>query len=290
MYRLIPVATSLLIAASACGRGPVVDTQQVSARLVHVALPTEDPDARLWRDVPEHPAQLMVQDVTEPRLVEPGVELLRVRAVHDGKWVVFRLEWDDGTEDLIPESGRGSDAAAIQFPLRPGADVPDPAMGQAGMGVRIWYWKAVWQDDETRAREGGGDRIQTLYPHATSDHYPYEANPDARAEMETRYAPARAAGNPITVRPHAGAVQVLTAEGFGDTTVTFEQQGTGKGRWKDGRWAATIARPIDGGPDLAPLEPGSRGYVAFAVWDGAAHHTGSRKMRSGWIPLILEVP
>jgi len=112
----------------------------------------------------------------------------------------------------------------------------------------------------------------------------------ARPEMERRYAPARATGNPITVRPQGGAVQVLAAEGFGNTGPASTQQGTGFGRWRESRWATVIARPIDAGPDLAPLRPGVRTYLAVAVWDGAAGHTGSRKMRSGWIPLVLEAP
>lgn len=287
------VFACLVIGATACERAPAIDTAQVSARRIQAALPSADPDAALWRDAPEHPAKLMVQDVTEPRLIAPGVQLMRVKALHDGGSIAFRLEWDDGAQDLVPESGHTSDAVAIQFPLVSGADVPDPAMGQPGKGVRIWYWKAVWQDDEARTRANGGDRVSTLYPRASVDHYPFQAAPvlgDAAvsSEMARRYAPARAAGNSITIRPDGGTVQVLAAEGFGATIPAASQAGSAFARWKDGRWAAVITRPIDAGVDLAPLAPGTRTYVAVAVWDGAARHAGSRKMRSGWIPLMLE--
>lgn len=289
---LAALLVGLAAVGVACGRPPAVDTAQVYGKAVQ-ALPAQDADAAVWRDAPEHPAKLMVQDVTEPRLAAPGVELMRVRALHDGTSVAFRLEWGDATEDLIPESGRSSDAVAIQFPLSSGADVPDPAMGELGKAVRIWYWKSVWQDDERRAAGAGGDRIATLYPRASIDHYPSQAAPlqsDAAAaeQVERRYAPARAAGNPITVRPPGRAVQVLMAEGFGNTTVAPVQEGSGVGRWHNGRWTTIVARPIDAGPNLAPLKVGVRTYVAVAVWDGAAGHTGSRKMRSGWIPLLLE--
>jgi DMSO reductase family type II enzyme heme b subunit len=290
MNKKVAIIAVCLLALAGCRRGPVVDTQQVSAKLVAGTLPTEDPASRLWNDAPEHPAALMVQDVTEPKLIEPGVPLVKVRALHNREWVVFRLEWEDPTQDLIPESGTSSDAAALQFPMQQGADVPDAAMGEQGKGVRIWYWKAVWQDDDERARAGKGDRIATLYPNAVPDHYPYEANPAARAEMEKRYAPARAAGNPIAARPQAGPVQVLMAEGFGNTTVTPTQQAAGRGRWTDGKWVATIARPLRGGAELGELEAGKKGYLAVAVWDGAKQHTGSRKMRSGWIPFVLKEP
>jgi DMSO reductase family type II enzyme heme b subunit len=280
----------VLFALAGCSRGPQVDTQQVAAKYVAAPLPFEDTGSRLWDQASEHPAKLMVQDIAEPKLIEPGVDAVRVRALHNREWVVFRLEWNDATRDVIPHSGKSSDAAAVQFPLVQSADVPDPAMGQQGKGVRIWFWKAVWQDDAERAAAGKGDRIAALYPNAKPDHYPYEAGKEARAEMETRYAPAKAAGNPILVRGNSGPVQVLMAEGFGNTTPTAEQTARGAGKWINGKWFATLARPVQGGTALGNLEIGKRSYIAFAVWDGEKQHTGSRKMRSGWISFQLSAP
>jgi hypothetical protein len=228
----------------------------------------------------------MVQDVTEPKLTVPGVDLVNVRAMHDGATVVFRLEWADATSDLIPDVGRGSDAAAIQLPLQPGADVPDAAMGEKGKGVQIAYWKSVWQDDAAR-EASGKDRIAALHPNATADHYPPQAGGAAREEMERRYAPARAAGNPMMTARN-GAVQEIVAEGFGSATPTAAQKASGRGVWANGKWLTTIARPLNEGAGAANLQQGQRTYIAFAVWDGAERHTGARKMRSGWIPLVVE--
>jgi hypothetical protein len=36
------------------------------------------------------------------------------------------------------------------------------------------------------------------------------------------------------------------------------------------------------------LAPGKRSQVAFAVWEGSQQEAGSRKMRTGWIPIMLE--
>jgi DMSO reductase family type II enzyme heme b subunit len=285
--KLTIAALTAAAALGACRSGPVINTQQVVATRVNQELPREDPNSSLWETVPEHPARLLLQDVAEPKLSQPGVELVRVRAMHNGNWVVFRLEWDDRTKNLIPEPGVSSDAAAIQFPEQPGAEVPNAAMGDPGKGVRIWYWKALWQDDAERAQQGRGDRITALHPQGTADHYPYDANPGAKAEMETRYAPARAAGNPITVHANGSPVQVMMAEGFGNVSPAPNQESAGKGVWDNGRWLMTIARPLSPGPGMDTLEPGRRSYIAVAVWDGAAGNTGSRKMRSGWIPLIL---
>jgi DMSO reductase family type II enzyme heme b subunit len=285
MRRLAYVAAALAV-VTACGRGPVINTAEVRAVRSTGALPATDPESPQWDAAPEHPAKLMVQDVTEPRLTKAGVELVNVRALHDGETIVFRLEWVDATRDLVPDVGRGSDAAAIQFPLQPGADVPDAAMGQLGKGVQICYWKAVWQDDAERAASGR-DRIAALHPNASIDHYPAQAAGESREEMERRYAPAAAAGNPILTARN-GAVQEIVAEGFGSATPAPGQRASGRGVWTNGRWRAAIARPLVEGPDAANLQPGQTTYVAFAVWDGAEGHAGARKMRSGWIRLLLE--
>jgi hypothetical protein len=277
----------VLVALSGCSRKPAGDVTQISAPFVQGSLPYEDPTSGLWQQAPEFPATLLRQDVTEPMLTEPGVDLVKVRALHNGEWIVFRLEWSDPTQDLIPLAGHSSDAAAIQFPLQSGDQVPDNAMGEKGKGVRIWYWKAVWQDDAARAAGKQGDRIASLYPNAAIDHYPFQASESARAEMEKRYAPARAAGNPITDLPGDGPVQVLIAEGFGNTRVAPAQAGRGKGLWSNGKWMTTLARPLAGGAELGDLVADKRAYVALAIWDGAKSHAGSRKMRSAWVPLAL---
>lgn len=287
-HRLVFIAVAAIASFVSCKSGPVVNTQQVTVARISQELPREDPNSPLWNNVQEHPAKLMVQDVSEPKLNESGVELVRVRAMHNGNWVVFRLEWDDKTKNLIPETGSGSDAAAIQFPELAGADVPNAAMGEKGKGVRIWFWKSVWQDDLERAQQGKGDRVAALYPQNATDHYPFNANPTAKAEMEMRYAPARAAGNPITARNNNSPIQVVMAEGFGNLTPAPVQEGAGRGIWNDGRWVTTIARPLNAGQGMGALEIGKKTYIAFAVWDGAARQTGSRKMRSGWVPLVLE--
>jgi len=287
MVRKFAVLIVLLVALAGCSREPAVDAEMIPAKRVAAPLPFDDPASGLWQQAVEHPVKLLKQDLTEPMLKEPGVEFVKVRALHDGNWVVFRLEWEDATQDLIPLVGHSSDAAAVQFPFVQDGDVPHAAMGEKGKGVRIWYWKAVWQDDAQRAQAGGKDRIAALYPNAAVDHYPFQANPEARAEMEKRYAPARAAGNPVTLGPGPGGVQVLVAEGFGSTRPAATQMGRGRGQWVNGRWMTTIARPLRAGEELGNLDPGKRSYVAFAIWDGAKGHTGSRKMRSDWVPLVL---
>jgi DMSO reductase family type II enzyme heme b subunit len=276
-----------VVAAGACRRGPAVDATQVTAVAVSGALPSEDQLSPLWDRAPEHPATLVPQDVVEPKLLQPGIARVDVRALHNGDWIVFRLGWADATESVLAQTGITSDSVAIQLPMQAGSQVPDPAMGEAGKAVHLLYWKALWQDDAARAAKGQ-DRVAALYPNATTDHYPFLANPAAKDEMARRYAPADAAGNPITRRASASPVQELVAEGYGTTTAAATQQALGRGAWRAGRWFVTIARPLDEGEGVARLAVGQKTFLAVAVWDGAARQAGGRKMRSAWIPLVLD--
>ena len=131
-------------------------------------------------------------------------------------------------------------------------------------------------------------RVAALYPRMAVDPYPFKQSDAARDEMTKRYAPAMAAGNPVTARPQSGAVQEMLAEGFGTSSVPPVQRASGKGAWDQHAWAVTIARPLKEGEGRSNLEVDSKTYMAFAVWDGAERQTGGRKMRSGWVPLVVK--
>lgn len=92
----------------------------------------------------------------------------------------------------------------------------------------------------------------------------------------------------MTVQGQKSAVQELVAEGFGTTTVVAAPTAVGWGEWRDGSWAVTVARPLQAGTGRSNLPIGRTTHAAFAVWDGADGQAGSRKMRSGWVPLLLE--
>lgn len=241
-----------------------------------------DPVWGEWDRAPEHVEKLLLQDQTEPKLAERTVEEVRVRAVHDDRLLAVRIEWTDDTKDATAGPGVFSDAAAIQFPVAGGGEVPDAAMGLQGKPVRIHQWKAARQE-----AVAGVDPLKTLYPNAHTDHYPYEAARDeaTRQEMATRYAPARAAGNPVATE--TGATQDLRAEGFGTLTAEPTTVSRGKGEHDGKRWRVVIVRPLDAEAGEA-LRPGTRTYAAFAVWEGSHNNTGARKMRTGWTPLQID--
>src|SRR3970040_531230 len=74
-----------LAALAGCSRQPAHDAEQISAPRVVGSLPTEDPTSGMWQQAPEYSATLLKQDVTEPMLTEPGVDRVKVRALHNGE-------------------------------------------------------------------------------------------------------------------------------------------------------------------------------------------------------------
>lgn len=273
----------VLITTFGCDRGTTAGEQRITG--VHAAratgeLPKRDPNDARWREAPEHVARLLLQDVTEPRLLEGSTDSVRIRALTDGSWLAVRLEWSDARQDDLVGPGRFSDAAAIQFPIASGRDLPDPAMGQEGRRVRIAYWRAAWQVE--------GDPLERLRPNATTDHYPYEAAAEGERErMETQYAPAKAVGNPMARRPEGAPVQPLIAEGYGTLSPDPDGSADGGGAWENDRWAVVVAVPLSTATSEA-LRAGARTQIAVAIWNGGEGNVGSRKMRTAWISLSIE--
>lgn len=280
-----PRRTSLLLlaalGATACETAPPPSTAEVVV-VSRPALPSDPGDAA-WQRAPVHVAPLILQDMVEPRLLKPSTAEVRVRAITDGARIAFRLDWKDATKSDLPGAGRFGDACAVQFPARRAADVPAPQMGERGRPVEITFWRATWQ----ATVDGRGDSVQDIYPNAAVDHYPFQApslgkDPAAQREMAARYAPARALGNNMA-GPRERPVEDLIAEGPGTLSPGPSLGSGGRGRWSPEGWSVLIARRLPEG-----LAPGTRSQVAFAVWEGSQQEGGSRKMRTGWIPVAME--
>lgn len=82
--------------------------------------------------------------------------------------------------------------------------------------------------------------------------------------------------------PRAVPVQDLVAEGPGTLRPAEKTVSTGSGKHAQEGWTVILIRPLPNG-----VQPGGRTQVAFAVWEGSRQEVGSRKMRTGWIPLSL---
>ena len=275
--------TASFFAASIVGckkAEPPVSEAEVKA-VMEKALPATGED-KVWERAPLHPAKLLLQDVVEPRLMQPSTAMVRVQAITDGQKIAFRLSWNDPTLDDLPGPARFSDAVAVQLPAQTTADVPNPQMGENGKAVEITYWAANFQAEVN----GRKDDIQAIYPRAKVDHYPFEAaslkpgSPEQQA-MEKRYAPARSLGNPMS-GPRTVAVQDLLAEGPGTIHPADKTVSSGAGKHSKDGWTVVLIRPLPNG-----VKPGGRTQVAFAVWEGSHQEVGPKKMRTPWIPLAV---
>ena len=270
-----------MIGVAGCRRRTVSPSQVVVITGQQI---TDDPNDGRWWYLPYHPAKLILQDMVEPRLMEPSTAEVEVTAMTDGKRVAFRLEWIDDSQNDLPGPQHFIDACAIQLPQKQEANVPAPQMGEENKTVEIAYWRADWQ----AIVDGRADEITSIYPNASIDHYPFRAeslkkDPKAQAEMERRYAPARRLGNNRS-GPRKQPVEDMLAQGPGTLTRT-DSVSSGRGVKTDKGWAVVIIRPLPDG-----LSPKNGSNIAFAIWQGAHKEAGARKMRTGWVPLALKDP
>lgn len=280
MRFFIPLVIFSLLMAPACKK---VQTPTPEVNVAQVKEITLDPNAAVWDAVPLHASKMILQDLVEPRLMEPSTPEVQVKAITNGTEIAFRVEWPDETQNDMPGPKKFNDGCAVQLPARIDSNVPAPQMGEAGKNVEISFWRADWQ----AIVEGRADDINAIYPNASIDHYPAEAkslenNPQAQAEAALRYAPARALGN-RRAGPRDQPVEDLIAEGPSTLSPAPSAVSKGNGIKTKKGWAVVISRPLPIG--FSATTPSQ---IAFAVWEGSHTEVGARKMRTGWVPLILK--
>jgi len=271
-------ATATLVLA--CSRPPAPPTEVEAFRVASLPVDAED---KAWDAASTYTAQLIPQDMVEPRLIVPSTRTVNVQALTDGNSIAFRLMWDDDTQSDVPGPGSFADACAVQLPTQAGPDLPAPQMGEPHKGVAICYWSAAWQAEI----DGRELSVKNLYPNSYVGHYPFEApsltpGSEEQVAMAKRYAPARAADRP----GHGDGVPVqdLQAEGPGTLTAQPVTASRGRGVRTPTGWDVVIVRELP-----AALRGVERTQVAVAIWQGSLQESGARKMRSVWIPLALGV-
>jgi len=269
-----------LLFATSCNKVQVPTPEVNVAQVKEITL---DPNAAVWDAVSLHASKMILQDLVEPRLLEPSTSEVMVKAITNGSEIAFRLEWLDESQSDMPGPRHFIDGCAVQLPSKADPNVPAPQMGEVGKTVEISYWRADWQ----AIVEGRADNINAIYPNASIDHYPAEAKPlennqQAQAETAARYAPARALGNRRS-GPREQPVEDLIAEGPSTLSPAPNAVSKGKGVKTPKGWAVVISRPTPAGFSAA-----TPSQIAFAVWEGSHIEVGARKMRTGWVPLILK--
>jgi mono/diheme cytochrome c family protein len=268
-------------------QAPILKREKIIVRSVS-ALPA-DSDANAWRVV----APVHVR-LTPLWWRDDAVPTVQVQAVHDGRNIAFRLEWEDPTADT--HSGKVEafkDAVAVE--LVRGTEEPFLGMGGAATPIDLWMW------DADRGRLGG--ELEDVNPRVVVDVYPFTesavetaeyARPGTKTALQPDIGlPARAVGNQVTrAAAHPTGGSSLTAAGPGSTTFRFakSQLVTGLGRWSRGRWVVLMRRSLNvpASDDGISLALGQTASVAFAVWDGAHRDRNGQKQVSIWQDLFLE--
>ena len=280
MRTLMILIICITALAVSCGRTQVPTPEVNVAQVNEITL---DPNASVWDPISLHVSKMILQDLVEPRLMEASTQEVQVKAMTNGAELALRVEWLDDTQSDMPGPQHFIDGCAVQFPTLIEANVPAPQMGEVGKSVEISFWRADWQ----AIVDGRPDNINALYPNASIDHYPSEAkslenNPQALSDAAARYAPARALGN-RRAGPREQPVEDMIAEGPGTLTPAASATSKGKGVRTAQGWAVVITRPMPAGFSTA-----NPSQIAFAVWEGSRTETGARKMRTGWVPLIIK--
>ena len=227
------------------GSQPMAVTDQVPA----------EPTAAQWEQAPSRTVELQKQRMALP-WGGGSVDELEVRALTNESHVAFRLSWADPTNDTsLTAPERYSDAAAVMLK---GGSQPPITMGAVGEPVNIWYWRASWQFNDTRA-EWTGDMY--AYPH-----------------NDSLTMPGRQAGNPLSQASYGTYGQNYYAKGFGSLSDAPHQNVRASATRTDEGWTVTFVRErsTDGTYDAAFGEHDNI-YLAFAVWNGSADEVNGQK-------------
>ena len=275
-----PRHIAIALAAVLAWAGTAGAQLPLTAVRVKGAGPITDPAAPVWKQSRPINVAMLPQTVTLPHQDHPAIRQISVRAVHNGGWIAFLLEWSDPTLSERVVLDNFGDQVAVELPIDTKGPPPSPMMGNPGGRVNIMQWRAAFQHDIDK----GPPTVRDLYPNAWADVYPDEILSAADARP---YSGALGIENPIS-RGRASPVLDQMAEGWGTMTVKPDQHALGKGVWKDGTWRVVITRPMVSDDLNAPrLERGLQTYVAFAVWDGGGREVGARKSWASWVSLTV---
>src|SRR3990170_6801475 len=144
-------ALAILACAFAVLQAGPVAAQDPALRAIPLsgsAGPLLDPDVAYWKKAPPPTVGMLPQVMTKPQNANPAVKELVVRAVHNGQWFAFLIEWEDPTKSDRLVVDQFGDQVAVEIPTSYKPDsYPNPMMGGPGDRVHIMQWRAAFQHD-----------------------------------------------------------------------------------------------------------------------------------------------
>jgi hypothetical protein len=274
-----------LIMAIALWGGPVLAT--INVKKVSGDLSKNFESEAIWQTAdPDVEISLVGQPMVPPKPKTTETPSLRVAAVHNGKWVAFRIRWKDAEISEADRLATFSDAVAVQFPVKNNEMPPPFFMGGKDDPVHIFHWRYQYQLDAKHGKKP----IEKVYPNMSTDMYPMDFKQKGNFKQATQkqkeaFVGGTAAGNPQSF-PKLGVDEIF-AEGFGTSAVSDRIRAKGVGEWKNGEWTVFISRPLVY-EDGSKLYPGKLSNVGFAVWQGGKKEVGAIKsVTMMWTPLTV---
>ncbi len=241
----------------------------------------------IWKSASaDQSINLMGQPMIAPKPKKTETSLINVSAVHDGKWIVFRLKWKDSEISESEKLATFSDSVALQFPIKNNETPPPIMMGGKDDPVHLFHWKYQYQLDA----KNGIKTIDQIYPNMTTDMYPMDFKEkgnykEASKDQKDSFVGGTAAGNPQSFSKTG--VDEIFAEGFGSSAVSDSHIAQGFGEWKNGEWVVYIARPLSY-ENGSKLPIGKKSHIAFAVWQGGKKEIGAIKsLTMMWTPFVV---
>ena len=256
----------------------------INVKKVSGNLETDFMNEGIWKQADaEQSLLLQAQMVALPKAKTAETNAVKVTAVHDGKFIAFRMKWKDTEPSEAGKLATFSDAVALEFPIKNNDNPPPIFMGGKDDLVHLFHWRYEYQLDA----EKGKKSVDQIYPNMTTDIYPMDYKDkgnfkEATKEQKEAFVGGTAAGNPQSF-PKSGVDEIF-AEGFGTSAVNQLNLSKGKGVWKDQEWTVVIVRPLsyENGSKLAV---GKTSNVGFAVWQGGKKEVGAIKsLTMVWTP------
>ncbi len=260
-------------------------------------VPRRDPASPIWDKAESHDIKLIPQSIVKPMKTTEITGSVNVKALHDGEWIGFRLEWGDpNRDDSVVRVGEFKDACAVMLLSHPVSGLAW-RMGTSAEAATILQWRADWQRD----LEKGFTDLETAFPNVAVDAYQHvgvegvsDGKPKSALDLADKNAltfVGFAAGNIFSEMVRDRPVEKLLGLGPGTITTLPTQDADGWGVWSAGKWSVVVAKKLgasDAHKGEISITPGNLYTVAFAVWNGAVGDRGSRKSISSLMKLYVE--
>jgi mono/diheme cytochrome c family protein len=245
------------------GSKPEIE-KTVRAKMVTGELPSKVNDA-IWNSTKSYFIPLAGQIIKDAKSYYPTVDSVNIKAIHNDKYVAFRLSWDDPTVD--PGLRKSPDIEESPPPPLPPELVADPDVVEAPINTEPQKFP---------------DGIALQFPAGNISHNkkPYFLNGDEKLAVNlwkwsswpTKTVNQIANGiDDIKLLKNAQELQSKISYRYGQYQLLIIRKLTSKNKENEVQFSKGKTIPI-----------------AVHVWDGSQEETGSKKAISSWFELALE--